>query len=230
MQMKFLSYNIHGARSETPGARPDVARIAEVIRGYAPDFVALQEVHRWLPPPGVFQDQPAQLRKQLGMEISFGPTLGSLGAGYGNGILARVQPEEVGNLRLPGEGEPRCALMARFGGEGGPFWFWSTHLALSPEVRLRQCDVLAQELRIAGLPVVLAGDLNATPDSPELALLLDAGFHHCVPPHAPTFPASSPLLRLDYLLATEHFGPGRWEVGESLASDHRPVFATATLS
>lgn len=85
-----------------------------------------------------------------------------------------------------------------------------------------------------GLPLVVAGDMNATLDDPELAPLLEAGLVPVLPSSAgPTATAfeTEPGRRLDHLLVSD-----AWEVvaaevvtGAGTASDHYPVVADLRL-
>lgn len=84
------------------------------------------------------------------------------------------------------------------------------------------------------LPLVVAGDMNATLDDPELAPFLDAGLVSALPESAgPTATAfeTEPGRRLDHLLVSPE-----WEVfaarvvtSAGIASDHYPVVADLRL-
>lgn len=79
---------------------------------------------------------------------------------------------------------------------------------------------------------ILAGDMNATPESPELVPLFqqfedtwalmneDPGY---------TFPSESPNKRIDYVLTTPGMDVQSATVLPSMASDHLPVTADITL-
>lgn len=227
-RLRVVTFNIHGGR---PAVGPvNLEAIADVLRRLQPDLVGLQEVHCYLPPPYVFRDQPRQLRKLLGMELYFGRALGLGPVGYGNAILSRVPVQQVRSLPLPltrqRKGlEPRGLMEVRVTLGGRTLRFLNTHLGLTPEQRLRQVERIGKELRASAEPVILAGDLNATAQCPELRFLAEAGLIDCATPEQLTFPAEAPRCRIDHLLVSRHFEVERCFAEETTVSDHRPLVA-----
>lgn len=79
---------------------------------------------------------------------------------------------------------------------------------------------------------MLTGDLNATPDAPEIAKITESlvvtwpiarrgdGF---------TFDVKAPSMRIDYVLASPGIDARRAEVISTTASDHLPVVVDITL-
>jgi endonuclease/exonuclease/phosphatase family metal-dependent hydrolase len=231
-RLRVLTFNIHGGR---PARGPvDLGAIAAVIRKLEPDLVALQEVHCYLPPPYVFRDQPRLLRKLLGMELYFGRTLGLGPVGYGNAVLSRLPGAEFRALALPTTRdrrglEPRGLIEARVPVGDERVRFLNTHLGLTAEQRALQVSRIADELRTHHEPVILAGDLNASPESPELQQLLQTGLRDCASDESPTFPAEAPRCRIDHLLVSPHFTVERCYAVETTVSDHRPLVADLQL-
>jgi endonuclease/exonuclease/phosphatase family metal-dependent hydrolase len=232
--IRVLSYNIEGhAALIHPG---HLAEIARVIREQRPDVVALQEVHRgtW---EARFRDQAAELQRLTGMTMRFGPSFGAFGGEFGNAVLARGRLSDVVVVPLPSLGEPRSLLRARVEVDGADFDFMVAHLAawggLNRRIRTTQAQCLAEQAGATppvgepGRRFVLCGDFNATPDSAEVAALLDGRLMtFCGRPSEPTHPLLG--QRIDYVLA----GPG-WEVGETAVvhtgpSDHWPIVAELT--
>ena len=90
-------------------------------------------------------------------------------------------------------------------------------------------------------PVVVMGDFNAADQSTEHRMLRAAGlqdaFREAGWSFGHTFPAAGrffrvpmpPLVRIDYVWASEHFTPVEAHVGPGLGSDHLPVLATLRL-
>jgi endonuclease/exonuclease/phosphatase family metal-dependent hydrolase len=82
-------------------------------------------------------------------------------------------------------------------------------------------------------PIILTGDLNATPQSAPLKLLEQKGWViEDKGKELPTVPTSSPRKQIDYILVR----PGhKWRIfdvsviEEELASDHRPIMMTLEL-
>jgi endonuclease/exonuclease/phosphatase family metal-dependent hydrolase len=224
--LRVLSYNIEGHAALVRGDDylPEIARI---IRGLRPDVVALQEVHRgtW---EVRFRDQPAELRRLTGMALRFGPSFRVFGGEFGNAILTRGTISDAAVVPLPSLGEPRSLLRARVEVDGTEIDFMATHLAawggLNRRIRTRQARCLAEQARAGGRRFVLAGDLNATPASAELAALLEGRLLRL---SGLASEPTHPLLgqRIDYILT----GPG-WEVGDTAVvhagpSDHWPITA-----
>jgi endonuclease/exonuclease/phosphatase family metal-dependent hydrolase len=165
------------------------------------------------------------------MSVAFGASFGVLGGEFGNAILTRGTLREVEVVPLPSFGEPRSLLRARIEVEGRQLVFMVTHLAawgaLNRATRVRQAECLAARAGADGSGIVLTGDLNAAPRSPELAALLDAGaLRMAGPPDEPTHP----LLghRIDYILVGPGWRVARAGVVRSGPSDHWPITAELT--
>ena len=254
VQVRVLAYNIH--HGEGRDGRLDLERLAGIIASVQPDLVALQEVDRGTERAGRV-DQLAELAARLGMHATFGKTLDYQGGEYGVAVLSRWPVFGVENRSLPSslDHEPRSALTVRVRvGEGGPvIRFTSTHFDHSREPNDRLDQATAVDLLLAAdqlEPDILAGDLNARVDTDVLALLLRAGWTNTVsaPPPAPVPPAAGPPgsgppgqgpgrgrgggPRGDYVLVRPAARLRVVEarlIDETVASDHRPVFAVLEL-
>lgn len=224
--LRVLSYNIH--HGEGTDGRVDLPRIARVIRAADPDLVALQEVDdRTKRTGGV--DQTAELARLTGLYGAFGKAIDYQGGGYGQAVLSRL-PLAGGTVHtLPGEPdrEQRIAFAVNVTALGRELTFATTHLHhQSDPLRRRQAAKLNEVFAGSG-PTVLAGDLNADPDSEPLALLAR---HWSVVggPNLLTFPAGNPMKQIDYVLHRPAAGlrtAGAWVIDEPVASDHRPLLA-----
>jgi endonuclease/exonuclease/phosphatase family metal-dependent hydrolase len=220
--MRLLSYNIRGGLGMD--RRRSIARIARVIEEHAPDVVCLQEVHRRLPFSGL-SDQPRLLRRHTGLHLVFRPNLRIGVGGYGNCTLSRTPMVAPTLHLLPSGKEQRGVITTEIQSAGATLTVLCTHLGLDAAERLEQARRLNEIAGKARYPCVLAGDLNEGPDGPVLRFLTKSGWRHASPPTEPTFPSIAPRSRIDYIL----LGPGvrceRGWVGDSEASDHRPVGA-----
>ena len=246
--IRIMSYNIAAGHG-------DISAIAEVIREYDPDIIALQEVDvNWGIRSG-YDDQAEYLAEALDMDYFYGEiyTLepdrdgeGIPDRQYGLAFLSKepiwysrnhqitrhsTQPGEPGIQPLPGF--PEIAIPF----PGGIVHFFNTHLDYRPDPAVRETQIMEMIgiMTEVDAPVVLAGDLNARPDAPELdplfVLLRDAweerededdpGF---------TFPADEPDRRIDYILHSPHFEVAMIEVVESQASDHLAIVADLILN
>ena len=220
-RLRVLTYNIHHCQG-TDGEF-DYERIAKIIRDLEPDVVALQEVdYRTRRASGA--DQAAKLGELTGLTHAFGNAMYFADGQYGEAILSRFSLDRVKAYRLPFRSgqESRCALAARIQpGAGLPdFVFVGTHFChQSDETRTEQAQQINQLfLASGGLPIVLAGDLNARPGSNPMDVLLADRWTDAIAPQS----------RIDYVL---YRSSDPWRVVEvkivddRVASDHRPVLA-----
>ncbi|BFH61243.1 endonuclease/exonuclease/phosphatase family protein [Paenibacillus azoreducens] len=228
--IRVLTYNIHH------GAGMDhvvnLQRIADVIRSTNPDLVALQEVDRYLIRSGM-ANQAAVLGRLTGMHHEFAKALALEGGEYGIAILSRLPMESVHTIMLPNEagGEPRVMLTAKLlPGQGLPaFVFANTHLEwqenaeLAEKIRNDQAKKIRQYLK-GKTPYILAGDMNALPDSKPMHVLTKDAEDATVS-IGPTHEEDG---KIDYILFDKKSG---WKLAlteriqENTASDHYPVFS-----
>ncbi|QGN33278.1 endonuclease/exonuclease/phosphatase family protein [Microlunatus sp. Gsoil 973] len=236
-----MSFNIHHAEG-TDGVL-DVARIADVIRNSGADVVGLQEVDRHYSDRSEWADQPAELAALLGWHVVFGanidqdPPVGSTDRiQYGTAILSRYAITSWDNTYLyntPGQ-EQRGLLHARLDVRGASVDFYCTHLAASS-----QTDRLQQASQIVDLigdqdPAILVGDMNATPDAPEIKTLStafdDAWIAAGQGPDS-TYPSEAPAKRIDMIFETPSVRSTQtrgWR-NQPVASDHLPVLTRVVV-
>lgn len=226
-RIRVASFNIHGGRPAIGWVNLEAT--ADVLRELDADFVGLQEVHRYMPPPYVFQDQPRRLARLLEGHVVFRRSLGLGPVGYGNAVLSRWKPGRVRRIRLPGGFEPRSLLDTRYELDGGRFHFMTTHLGLRQEERMQEVRAISRYLSKIEAPVVLVGDLNAFPDSPEVQVLIGCGLTDCSSGDIRTFPWDTPKHKIDYILSSRHFGLAACHVVETAVSDHLPLVADLVL-
>jgi len=91
--------------------------------------------------------------------------------------------------------------------------------------------VLLAGLASRNHPVVLAGDLNARPTEGSIALLESNGYAPLDPGATFTYPSLSPNRKIDYIMVKNlPITESTFEVVvETMASDHRPLFAETFL-
>jgi endonuclease/exonuclease/phosphatase family metal-dependent hydrolase len=148
-----------------------------------------------------------------------------------NAVLAR-DPWRISSVRLARfagarRWYPRGALVAQVGSDVGHLWALSVHLGLGGGERAHQVEALIDLVAsLAGTPVVLAGDLNATPDKravSRLAATLRDAWAEAGEGEGATFPAIAPVARIDYVFVGEAFEITQACIGTGVASDHIPV-------
>lgn len=226
-ELVVMTYNIQSGYDSRD--RWDLEATAQVIETAQPDVVLLQEVSRgWLVTSST--DQLSWLARRLGMQASWGPA--SADGLWGNAILTRGRPLEVRTTRFrTTENLRRGAVAVRLATPHGSVWLANTHLddpRSATGVRLVQIEELLVFLR-PWRPVVLGGDFNAEPGSPEYQRLLEAGLIDAAAAIGATGPTSADQRRIDYLFVTGEFEVSGGRVPSVTASDHRPVVVRLTL-
>lgn len=242
--IRVLCYNIHYGQGND--GVYDVERLAEVIKATKPDLVALQEIDVMVERSGRVH-QIRELGKLTGMASRYGPTQHYQGGLYGNGVLSRLPILDVVIQPLPYTESteelvtyPRAAIAVTVEApDGKPLRFVSTHFQhnLEPD-RIEQAKAI-NRLFIDdedSVRTILAGDMNALPDSEPMAILLkhweiakDEGSADGL---APTAPAKTPRSRIDYILTRKGDALSVSEakvIDEKMASDHLPVFSVIEL-
>jgi endonuclease/exonuclease/phosphatase family metal-dependent hydrolase len=230
-RLRVMTYNIHAAKGVDK--QVDLGRIAEVIRSYNPDLVAVQEVDVGRVRSGEI-DQAETLACELGMEAVFAPCIfdgkSDDGGRYGIATLSRLPIIDSRQICLPITGhtrrsQPRCALVTRHTWDGGDLEMINTHLSVLFRERPGQVAAIAAEM--AGEALVIAGDFNCTPWSPAYKLL--ARGLKSATRFARTWPSPAPIVPIDHIFYRGRLGvvsAGTWTRGGARsASDHLPVVA-----
>lgn len=234
--LRALTFNIH--HGVGLDGRLDLDRVAAVVEAARPDVAGLQELDRHLGKRSRFVDQPAWLADRLGLQAVFGANLdaeprtpGSPRRQYGTAILSRHPIGEWRNTPLPRPegGEQRGLLEALLDTPDGPVRVFGTQLQnRSRRERLAQVAAIRARVAEAREPVVLVGDLNALPDSAELAALtedLADAWARAGRGDGFTYDAATPHGRIDYVLTSPDVEARGAEVVATDASDHLPVVA-----
>lgn len=234
-QLRMLSYNIHHA--EGVDRKLDVERIAKLILSVKPDLVALQEVDQTVK-RSQSVDQPAELARLTKMHVAFGANIDLQGGHYGNALLSRFPIARHKNHLLPNldQSEQRGVIEAEITlpDSKEPLMVLATHLdhRANDRERLASAKVLNElAAKHPNRPAVLAGDLNATPESTTLEQLATMWTRTNETPMA-TIPVDRPKRQIDFILVRPR---DRWKVvevkvlEEAVASDHRAIFAVLEL-
>lgn len=226
-RLVVMTYNVQGHAALVRNNH--IEKIAETINRMHPDIVAINEAHKstW---QSRFRDHVDELRRRTRMNAVFGESYQQLGGQFGNAILTRGQIVSHDIHKLPGIGEPRTLLQSVITIDGGTVEVFVTHLAawerLNRAVRGEQLKCLSRHVRASRYPYILAGDLNAPPESPEVRdFRQDVALQMCGTNLEPTHKVMR--IQIDYIFAD----PGWRCSGTALdigPSDHRPVVAELT--
>ena len=231
--LRVLAYNIY--HGEGMDKKVDLPRLAKVIRSTNPDLVALQEVDHKNRRTGMV-DQTAELAKLTGMHGRFGRQIDFMGGQYGQAVLSRFPLGESTIHILPGEPvrETRIAFAVVIKDPSGEISFVSTHLHHNNKLfREQQAAKLNEIFENASRPVILAGDLNANPDSKPLEILQKGWKNATSGKELRTYPSQNPKNQIDYVLVRpmDKFRVLETRViPEEMASDHRPILAVLELA
>ncbi len=229
MRLRFVTWNVrHGLGLDR---RVSLERVLRVLTPLEPDVVALQEldVRR---ARSHHVDQPAWLADRLAMRVVFAQTC----AGYGHALFCRGRITRHREVPLPHgrASEPRAVIYAKL--ETG-VRVLATHLGLIPHERAAQAHVVLDALGEARLPLLLLGDLNASPGQAGYDVLVPAlkdGLATTPLRARCTWPALWPFRALDHALASEGVvisdGHAIGEGAARLASDHRPIVGEAAVA
>ncbi len=234
VRITVMTYNIFHGEDAEGGSNLDA--VSRIINTHQPDLVALQEVdNKTVRAKGL--DLTAELAKRTSMEGIFGKAMDYSGGGYGEAVLCRLPVLETRNHLLPHtpNAEPRAALEVKVQLPNGEhLLFVGTHLdhQRDSENRLAQAAQIKDLYEDSEFPVILAGDLNATPEADVMEFLLNQWSAAGSQEPQPTYPATEPDRKIDYIL----FKPAhRWRVveahviDEKVASDHCPFLAVLEL-
>ena len=226
-RLRFVSYNIlHDQRG--------LDRVAAEIAKLQPDFIFLQEVE---------SADCAALAKAVGMEANFYPRLYETSvnlagprASWGNLILSRHPLYNAASIPNPGGGS--FGVWADAVVDGKKFVVADVHLSAtwnakpahikeSGENRNRELsNLVAAWTKRGSPPIVVAGDFNQISMGNNYAVMTQewtdamATLGHT----GATFGEGFLKTRIDYFLTTKDWKPVNGGIGNTGASDHRPIW------
>ena len=197
------------------GPDNDVDATEQLLVDSGADIVVVTELARAL-------DQ--RLKQRYAYHFTF-PHEGTAGMGvFSRFALSHTSKE-------PGEWFPQ--LLATANVDGRTITVLAVHppppgLGDSDARRNREIVGIASRVGSLGRPIIVAGDLNLTRQSPHFQPLLDAGLVDSRIGHgvAGTWPAPLPFrVGIDHVLHTPELQTCSLEVSASVGSDHRPLTA-----
>lgn len=238
ISLRVLCYNIHYGQGND--GVYDLERLAKVIRDSKPDLVALQEVDVVVERSGKVH-QAKRLGELTGMAVRYGPTQHYQGGLYGNAVLTNLPILDVEIEPLPYTEAtpekttyPRGAIAVTVKApDGNPLRFISTHFQHNVEEdRVAEAAAINELFAKDGIRSILAGDINATPNSEPVEILLKKWATLLESPPAPSAPSKNPRSRIDYIFTRPASALSISEsevIDEPMASDHCPIFSVIEL-
>ncbi len=228
-----MTYNVHGFVGTDSVYDPE--RVARVIEASQAEIVALQEVDfgrgARVEPAAV-----ERLAARVGMRCHFTFTRDGKNGHFGNAVLSKHELQLVAEGALPRRrDEARAAQLLRVVSDELQFHLINTHLSVSLRERGAQVRALigAEWLSKAGaeIPLVVCGDLNASPFSGVYRKLcrtltdVQGGAFS----GRGTWPSRFPFWRIDHMFVTPSISVRSCTVfdagGARVASDHLPLLA-----
>lgn len=212
--------------------RQDTVAIFNLIRQEQPDILVIQELH---PDLVTFPlDDLKDMYPELYVDVVNKPEEGFVQAILSRYPLTRISAEL-------NKGRVQKVMVET---PAGPIALWNIHpfspARAAPHLHDQQIMALAADITMADYPLIVAGDLNATYQSPSYKAvnqyLHDAqwdagwgfGFTYPAPPH---IPRESPfdtglLFRIDYIFYSDHFiAHDAQTLTIAAGSDHLPITA-----
>lgn len=226
---RYRHYLTRGWRHVLPhrGRTRNLDAIAHLVSGY--DLVALQEVDSGSLRSG-FINQTKYLANHSDFPFwSHQPNrkIGTV-AYAGNGLLTRVEPDELLNFRLPGPISARGALWARYGIGDASLVIVNLHLALAPRTRQAQLNFIAKRLEDVRHKIIL-GDLNTHARSAAMVRFIHSLDLDAPTIDMPTFPSWQPRHSIDHIMISREIEATDCRVLEMDCSDHRPISLRVNL-
>ncbi len=222
--MRLLTYNVRSLRDDWHAA-------AAVIRACEPDVVCVQEAPRFLR----WRSKRAALARESGLVVATADRVGGLM------LMTSMRVQVASTLHVALSKRPRLHQRAVVAAEvvvDGERWaVASVHLSLDDTERVRHVDEIVAALSSFDSALVVAGDINETPDGPvwrEFATRWQDAYAVAAAGEGDTYSAVRPHKRIDAVFAdrrVEVVSCGVPDVpGTTVASDHRPVLAVLRRS
>jgi endonuclease/exonuclease/phosphatase family metal-dependent hydrolase len=232
-QVRVATYNIHGAVDWY--GRLDPEAIARVLENGGAEIIMVQEVARGWPLAGGL-DSAAFLARRLGTDLAFGTAADHQ---FGNAVLADRPILESWSATMDrGEGPMQRGYVGVSVAVGeATLDVWSVHLQHQDDTtatRVAQARQLLEEWDGRD-HTVIGGDLNARPDSEDIAPWFDgtglvSAQDVAGDPAWNTSPALNADHRIYWIFGTPDLEFADVAIPLTLASDHLPVFATVRVN
>ncbi len=232
--VKILTYNIHHANPPSAANKIDIEAIAKVINDSKADIVGIQEVDINVS-RSEMMNQAEKLAELTGMDYFFSKGIDLEKGYYGTVILSKhkIVGKRRYDLPMPVESENRSlAIVDVELPDGKTISLANTHLDLKEENRIAQAEFINELGELYSKPLILVGDLNATPNSKPIEIL-EKYFVRNTSSNQPTSPNVNTKNEIDYIMVLKN-KKFKWKeykvIKEEYASDHLPLYAEVVFS
>jgi endonuclease/exonuclease/phosphatase family metal-dependent hydrolase len=225
MSLRVLTYNVRSLRD-------DVDAVLEVVTAARPDVVCFQELPRFW----AWRSQRRRLAAECGLRLVAGRDVRAVAVGVAVRPGLPVESTDELFLAHTRGRHQRSVASAVLTVGGTRLLVASVHLGLDERERLAHVPSVLRAAGLAGVPAVVAGDVNDVPGSPTWERLaagrVDAFAAAGVGAGA-TYSARDPRRRIDVVLADPALRVAAAAVltsgAAARASDHLPLVVDLTV-
>lgn len=239
LSLKVMSFNIHHANppAEEQSGKIDIDAIANTIKQADADIIALQEIDENTQRSGK-GNQAKLIAKKLGLKVYFAKAIDFQGGAYGIAILSKFPMSEHQIYRLSNQAdakaEPRVLQTVKLKLPGKRYIrFANTHLDfLKTGNRELQAQQIVDIAKAEKLPLIIAGDWNASPQSKTLNIMDSAFIRTCTDCPA-TYPDDQHSAAIDFIAFDKRLNikvKSHQVLNLVQASDHYPIVAELVLN
>ncbi|MFK5913395.1 MAG: endonuclease/exonuclease/phosphatase family protein [Woeseiaceae bacterium] len=202
-------------------------KLTPLLRGY--DIVGLQETDA-----GSLRSNHINLTEYLATHAGFTHWHHQVNrnfaniAKHSNGLLSKVKPYAVEDIRLPGLVPGRQAMLAKYKYGEETFAVIILHLALSKGARMKQLIAVSKIVNEFSHAVVM-GDFNCKTESNEMKYLFNNTHLREPIENCNTFPSWRPQHHIDHVLVTSKIDVVKIEAVQHVCSDHLPLMIEIKL-
>lgn len=230
--LRLMTYNLRF------GELASMEQIGDYIASESPDIVALQECDWDTRRKRAVHQNGVKfinvLAGRTGMFGIYGKSINYCDGYYGLGILSKYPIIRYERVLLPNDGktEQRSMLVADIELPGGNVvTFVNTHLEVkTAKMRMSQVEFIDEYLKDRPSQLFLAGDMNAIPESAEMALLRESW--QDLTDRNFTYHSSKPEIKIDYIYAKPADKLLLLDTGvreQIMLSDHFPIVSTILI-
>lgn len=216
--LSILTYNMRISRPDLDDIR-DYRSVARLVNSFGPHITALQNVD-FVSGAGEGWDAISMFKIYAGMESGFTRNVAENESAYGVGILTVNNPLESWAIPLPGSFDP-VALVHEY----SDCIFISAQFPMDEESQMESVallDSLAAIFVPTRKPLFVAGSFYFTPGSAPY-MKMSENFGPLNDTSVMTYPASEPVICMDYIWAYTASGVNYRVTRQEIAEAPRPL-------